>query len=99
MDKKQTRLSTQYHKLSEKIKIGSIKERDYLLPEEELLIIKKQNNKDDFINILNTYQNDLKFFKHLLEMIKNGATGFDLAYEVEKNHAIKTRFNAKIIER
>ncbi|MBN1214263.1 MAG: zinc ribbon domain-containing protein [Candidatus Lokiarchaeota archaeon] len=89
MDKKQTRLSTQYNKLSEKIKIGSVKERDYLLPEEQLIIIKKQYNKDDFIKILNNYKNDLKFFKHLLEMIKNGATGFDLAYEVEKNHAIK----------
>ncbi|MFX1312616.1 MAG: zinc ribbon domain-containing protein [Promethearchaeota archaeon] len=31
----------------------------------------------------------LDFLKHLLEMIYAGATGFDLAYEVEKNQRIK----------
>lgn len=32
---------------------------------------------------------DLKFLKKILQMIERKATGYDLAYEVEKNQAIK----------
>ncbi len=41
----------------------------------------QENSKD--------LEEHLNFLKHLLRMIHTGATGFDLAYEVEKNQTIK----------
>ena len=83
------RLSTQINRLYDKIKKESIKEKDYILPSEELNLNKKKKDEGNSAQILNNYLNDLRFFKKLLKMIQEGATGFDLAYEVEKNHAIK----------
>lgn len=45
--------------------------------------VKKEKFKE------NNMTQQLEFLKHLLEMINNGATGFELAYEVEKNQEIK----------
>ena len=57
-----------------------------ILLEEEVL-------KTNFNMILQENSTDLEehlnFLKHLLRMIYTGATGFDLAYEVEKNQRIK----------
>jgi hypothetical protein len=45
--------------------------------------VKKEKFKE------NNMTQQLEFLKRLLEMIHNGATGFELAYEVEKNQEIK----------
>ena len=87
------RISTQIKKLQNKIEKESQSENiGNILPSEELNFKKdkQQENSEETSthNIINILI-DLRFLKKLLKMIEEGATGFDLAYEVEKNHAIK----------
>ena len=83
------RVSSQLKKLKKRIKSEkNFKENHLILPTEDIKIeiFKKKrdskSNKEKFVE-------DLKLFKTLLDMIENGATGFDLAYEVEKNQYVK----------
>jgi len=57
-----------------------------VLLEEEVL---KTNFNMRFQENSKDLEEHLNFLKYLLRMIHNGATGFDLAYEVEKNQRIK----------
>ncbi|MHA2282439.1 MAG: hypothetical protein ACXAC5_16470 [Promethearchaeota archaeon] len=41
-------------------------------------------------NTIMRIKDKLTFFKHLLDIINDGATGFELAYEIEKNQEVKS---------
>jgi len=79
----------QRERLQKRIRIGrlyKIKFKNIQLDEEILPFSKPINSK-------NTEKKDLiehlDFLKKLLKLINRGATGFDLAYEVEKNKEMK----------
>jgi ribosomal protein S27AE len=83
------RISTQTKKLKERIKTErKYKENHLILPIEDIkpeLLVKKSDHKTQ----KQKFMEDLELFKTLLNLIENGATGFDLAYEVEKNQYVK----------
>jgi len=83
------RISSQLNKLKEKIKSErKHKENHLILPTEAINLeipVEKENDKKQKHKFLD----DLEMFKNLLKMIENGATGFDLAYKVEKNQYVK----------
>ena len=83
------RISTQTKKLKERVKTErKYKENHLILPTEDFnleLLEKKRDKKTQKQKFIE----DLDLFKILLNLIENGATGFDLAYEVEKNQYVK----------
>lgn len=63
-----------------------------LLPNEELpKIVKQPGKKKDFERVIY----ELFYLKKLFKMIKEGATGYDLAYVVEQQKLIKRLINEK----
>lgn len=81
------RVSSQLKRLKDKIKSEiKYKQNHLILPTEAIKVEiheeKEERQKYKFLE-------DLEMFKNLLNMIENGATGFDLAYEVEKNQYVK----------
>jgi len=83
------RFSTDLNKLSEKIEKEKRYRKEQIDPafEEEKLIIPEKKEKVE----VNRIESDLelKFLKKLLKMIQDGATGFDIAFEIEKRQVIK----------
>ena len=80
------KIGTQLEKLQKKIE----KEKNYRKNSDNCrssgyLFIDPKNNKPK----VHDMKKKLEFLKQLLIMINKGATGFDLAYEVEKNQEVK----------
>ncbi|MHA1658514.1 MAG: zinc ribbon domain-containing protein [Promethearchaeota archaeon] len=82
------RISSQLNKLKEKIeKQRKQKKEAKELPMDELKFkVSDKMHEKEHEKVLS---NKLKFLKNLLKMIENGASGFDLAYELEKKNSIK----------
>lgn len=83
------RLTSQIKDLNKRIK----KEKNYkdinlILPNEEIKLEIPKKKTDDKISKYKILE-DLTFYKNLLTMINDGATGFELAYTLEKNQSIK----------
>ncbi|MHA1803022.1 MAG: hypothetical protein ACTSU4_00645 [Promethearchaeota archaeon] len=76
------------NKLKDKIeKEKKYKDKEFLFPDEKLELTK--HKKIEAKQKIKTLSDDRKFLKTLLRMIESGATGFELAYFVEKNQKIK----------
>ena len=78
----------QRERLQRRIKIERFYKTNFKknLSEEEFLEISRKMKDDEKKDI----NKQLNFLKKLLKLIQNGATGFDLAYEVEKNKEVKS---------
>ena len=83
------RISSQLNKLKEKIKSERKHKQNHLILPAEAINVEVREKKENDKNQKHKFLNDLDMFKNLLKMIENGATGFDLAYEVEKNQYVK----------
>ena len=83
------RISSQLDKLKDKFKSErKHKENHLILPTEALKVETSEKKKED-TKQKHKFLDDFDVFKNLLKMIDNGATGFELAYEVEKNQYVK----------
>ena len=83
-------LDIQRERLQKRIRIERLyktKFKKTILEEESLKLSKRmENNKSEKKSL----SEHLDFLKKLVGLINRGATGFDLAYEVEKNKEIKS---------
>ena len=80
------KFGTDLNKLNHKIQVERLYKTNFTHEgfDEEM------NNKRPKQNEKKTLEEQLNFLKKILTMIKDGASGFDLAFEVEKNKEIKS---------
>jgi len=84
------KLERQFKKLDKKLRkikeLQSKKKVSIIYGERLQTVVKKQNSEED---VKEKEIQKLEFLKLLLKMINEGATGFDLAYRLEKNREVK----------
>lgn len=91
------KIGTELKKLHRRIK----KEKEYKEKSDyenllkETLIKKKEMNSKE--NTKEDLSHRLQFLRNILRIIEDGGTGFDLAYEVEKNREIKNLLHDGIL--
>ncbi len=83
------RISSQLNKLKEKVNSERKYKQNHLILPTEAIEFESLKKKENEKNQKHKFLDDLDMFKNLLKMIDNGATGFELAYEVEKNQYVK----------
>jgi len=83
------RVSSQLSKLKKKMKSERKHKQNHIVLPNEAIKVKFCEKRENDEKQKHKFLDDLDLFKNLLKMIENGASGFDLAYEVEKNQYVK----------